>query len=91
MDFALHGTLPSGSPLRMAAFWLRHLGDHSPGPAPFAWKITIEELKWRVETGMWQVRMYGGKFAGVSQKADNSALLQLVGRLHPLPAKYRLG
>lgn len=44
-------------------------------------KVTNAELAWRVETGLWQVRMHRGRFAGVWQRADNSALFQLLARL----------
>lgn len=43
-------------------------------------KVTLPELEWRVATGLWQVILRGGRYRGVRQKADNSALLQLVRR-----------
>ena len=41
-------------------------------------KVTLEELRWRWETGLWSVIMRRGKYAGVIRKADDSALLQAV-------------
>ncbi len=52
-------------------------------------KVTTEELAWRVETGFWQIRVYAGKFVGLSQKHDNSALLRLLQRIDPLPRAPR--
>lgn len=48
-------------------------GGTSPSP-----KVTLGELQWRVETGVWSVILRRGKYAGVIRKADDSALLQLV-------------
>ncbi|AKM07907.1 hypothetical protein AM2010_1844 [Pelagerythrobacter marensis] len=44
-------------------------------------KVTNEELGWRVGTGLWQVRIYRGRFVGVMRKPDNTALLRLLARL----------
>lgn len=44
-------------------------------------KVTLGELEWRVETGIWQVLMRRGRYAGVRQKPDNSALLHWLHRL----------
>lgn len=44
-------------------------------------KVTTVQLAWRVETGLWQVRMYRGRFVAALQKPDNSALLRLLARL----------
>lgn len=41
-------------------------------------KVTLPELEWRVETGLWQVIIRAGRYRGVRQKAGNSALLALV-------------
>lgn len=43
-------------------------------------KVTLAELEWRVETGLWQVILRAGRYRGVRKKADNSALLALVRR-----------
>ncbi|NVE94914.1 hypothetical protein [Altererythrobacter lutimaris] len=43
-------------------------------------KVTLCELAWRVETGIWRVRLRAGRYSGVSRKADNSALLTLLAR-----------
>ncbi|WP_369025634.1 hypothetical protein [Qipengyuania sp. RANM35] len=43
-------------------------------------KVTVEQLKWRVETGLWQVFLRGGCYAGVRRNPDNSALLALLAR-----------
>ena len=42
-------------------------------------KVTLRQLEWRVESGIWQVILRGGRYAGVRRKADNSALLALLG------------
>ncbi|WP_435418541.1 hypothetical protein WAB17_02920 [Parerythrobacter aurantius] len=41
-------------------------------------KVTIEELRWRCDTGLWQVLLHRGKYIGVRRKADNSALFRLL-------------
>ncbi|MXO67264.1 hypothetical protein GRI72_00240 [Altererythrobacter marinus] len=51
----------------------------APGKRPR--KVTNEELGWRVGTGLWQVRIYRGRFVGVMRKPDNTALLRLLARL----------
>ena len=43
-------------------------------------KVTAEELDWRIESGIWQVRFEAGRYAGVWHKPDNSALLGLLAR-----------
>ena len=43
-------------------------------------KVTVEQLAWRVETGIWYVGLRAGCYAGVRRKPDNSALLALVAR-----------
>lgn len=52
-------------------------GEDGTGPAR---KVTLRELRWQVETGLWQVLMRGGRYAGVRRKADDSALLRLLAR-----------
>ncbi|WFL77633.1 hypothetical protein P7228_00795 [Altererythrobacter arenosus] len=49
-------------------------------------KVTLAELHWRVDTGIWQVILRGGRYAGVRRKPDNSAVLALLGRVRE-PAK----
>nr|WP_298895715.1 hypothetical protein [uncultured Altererythrobacter sp.] len=44
-------------------------------------KVTLEQLQWRMETGIWQVILRDGRYRGVRRKADNSALLALLRRL----------
>jgi hypothetical protein len=43
-------------------------------------KVTVEQLTWRVETGLWQVFLHQGRYAGVRRNPDNSALLALLAR-----------
>ena len=43
-------------------------------------KVTTEQLSWRVETGIWQVRLRAGRYASVCRKADKSALFALLAR-----------
>jgi hypothetical protein len=45
------------------------------GSAP---KVTLAELQWRLETGLWSVILRRGTYAGVINKADDSALFRLV-------------
>jgi hypothetical protein len=44
-------------------------------------KVTLPHLQWRMETGIWQVILRDGRYCGVRRKADNSALLAVLGRL----------
>lgn len=46
-------------------------------------KVTHAELEWRVESGLWQVILRGGRYRGVRRTADNGALLALLGRSGP--------
>ena len=56
--------------------------DQPPSTAHHATrKSTLAELEWRVETGLWQVLMQGGRYIGVRKKLDNSALLMLTRRI----------
>ena len=64
----------------LCAAWDAALGQRSPA-APR--KVTVQELRWRVDGGLWQVRIYAGRFVAAVQKADNSALLSLLARLGP--------
>lgn len=43
-------------------------------------KVTVPHLQWRIETGRWQVIMRAGRYRGVRQKADDSALFALFSR-----------
>ncbi len=45
-----------------------------------SWKVTLAQLEWRVDTGVWQVILHAGRYAGVRSKPDNSALLALLAR-----------
>lgn len=54
-----------------------------------SWKVTLRELQWRVESGVWRVILRDGKYAGVRHKPDNSALLALLGRCPVSLDQYR--
>ena len=43
-------------------------------------KVTLAQLRWRIETGLWQVLMSGRRYTGVRRKADNSALFAVLAR-----------
>ena len=60
----------------------REQGSPRPPHAPHraTRKSTLAELEWRVETGLWQVILHGGRYCGVRKKLDKSALLMLVRR-----------
>ncbi|MCP9222830.1 hypothetical protein MKP08_08740 [Erythrobacter sp. LQ02-29] len=45
-----------------------------------SWKVTLAQLEWRIETGIWQVVLHAGRYAGVRQKPDNSALFAVLAR-----------
>lgn len=51
-------------------------------------KVTLWELEWRSETGIWQVMLRRGRYVGVRQKADNCALLALVSRIGKLSERW---
>lgn len=52
-----------------------------PGPVtPGSRKVTLAQLMWRMETGIWRVRLHGPRYVGVVQKPDNSAVFELLGR-----------
>lgn len=50
-------------------------------------KVTLGELHWRVETGVWQVILRAGRYAGVRRKPDNPALLALLARTRPAESR----
>ncbi len=52
-------------------------------------KVTLRELEWRIESGIWRVILRGGKYAGVRQKPDNSAVLAHLARCRVSLADYR--
>ncbi len=52
-------------------------------------KVTLRELEWRIESGIWWVILRGGKYAGVRQKPDNSAVLAHLARCPVSLAEYR--
>lgn len=56
-------------------------GERSQADVTPSRKVTNRELMWRVETGLWQVRMHRGRFVGVWRRPDNAALFQLLARL----------
>lgn len=64
-------------------------GERSQAGGSPSRKVTNRELMWRVETGLWQVRMHRGRFAGVWQKADNTSLFQLLARFDRARASSR--
>lgn len=64
------------------AAWDAALGNKSHKPVTFPRKVTLAELQWRVESGLWRVQLEKGRYAGVLHKADNSALLSLLARLN---------
>ena len=63
-----------------AAAWDAALGATVP-------KLTVDDLEYRAMRGLIRPVMYAGKYVGVRQKPDNSALLRLVARFDRLVAK----
>ena len=47
-------------------------------------KVTLEELQWRFESGLWQVIMRRGKFHAVRWKPCNSAFFAAASRMRML-------
>lgn len=71
------------------AAWDAALGKAvQPDQTP-ARKVTLAELNWRIETGLFRVLLRGGRYAGVVRKADDSALLALLARLGPPTRGYQ--
>jgi len=64
------------------AAWDAALGNRSHLAVTFPRKVTTAELEWRVESGLWRVRLAQGRYAGVLHKADDFALLGLLARLN---------
>lgn len=62
------------------AAWDAALGRAFDWPDRGLTKVTLHELRWRVETGLWRVILVRGKYRGVRRMSDNSALLALVRR-----------
>ena len=62
------------------AAWDAAMGLKAHGGETIAGKVTSEELRWRIESGLWQVILKDRRFAGAWRQADNSALLQLMAR-----------
>lgn len=54
-------------------------------------KLTVSDLIWRVEIGLWRPMIYRGKLCGIAQKPDNSALLRLIRRLNTVTAGLEEG
>ena len=52
-------------------------GQERPKPKR---KVTLPELLWRMDTGIWRLKLRHGRYIGVSQKADNSAVLEILRR-----------
>ena len=73
------------------AAWRAALGQRAELPKPPSpAKVTALELRQRVDGGWWRVHLARGKFAGLSQEPDNSALLRLLaqlGRQRKLPPR----
>jgi len=61
------------------AAWDAALGKPVPLPLETR-KVTTAELQWRLDSGLWRVRLYRGKFVGAGQEPDNSALYGLLAR-----------
>lgn len=55
-------------------------------------KVTTAELQWRLDSGLWAVRLFRGKFVGAGPKPDNSALYSLIARFsrHAGPPPQRV-
>jgi hypothetical protein len=49
-------------------------------------KLTVEDLEYRAYRGLIRPVMYGGRYVGVRQKPDNSALLRLIAKYDRLLA-----
>lgn len=61
----------------------------APPPDGHRPKVTLSELDWRIESGMWRVRMRGGRYTGVVQKPDDSAILALLHRVDRAELHHR--
>lgn len=79
-----------------AAAWDHVLG--APGSPPARrtgiadWrKVTLRDLYYRVEIGLWQPVIYRGTMRFIAQKPDNSALLRLLRRLDAQRGERRIG
>ncbi|MBD2842805.1 hypothetical protein [Erythrobacter rubeus] len=48
-------------------------------------KLTLKQLIWMNETGLWRPVIYRGKMRSIARKPDNSALLRLLRRTDPAP------
>lgn len=44
-------------------------------------KVTLADLQWRIEIGLWRPVIYRGAMRAIAQKPDNSALLRLLRRM----------
>lgn len=72
-----------------AAAWDHILaGPSAPGIPPERkrrvadWrKLTLQDLRWRIEIGLWRPVTLRGKMRAIARKPDNSALLHLLARL----------
>ena len=54
-------------------------------------KVTTAELQWRLDSGLWAIRMLRGRFVGASHKPDDSALYSLLARYSRQPVPSRAG
>lgn len=43
-------------------------------------KLTLQDLRWRIETGLWCPVIYQGRMRAIARKPDNSALLHMLAR-----------
>lgn len=72
-----------------AAAWDRILvGPSDPGEPPVRHKrvadyrkLTLADLQWRIDAGLWRPVIYRGAMRAIAQKPDNSALLRLLRRM----------
>lgn len=69
----------------------RPLAEYEKSQTGAARKVTTAELKWRIDGGLWQVRMYRGKFILAWQKPDDSTLFRLLTRLDRARPSPRFG
>ncbi len=44
-------------------------------------KLTLKDLIWRFEIGLWRPVIYRGKMRGIAHKPDNTALLRMLSRM----------
>lgn len=52
--------------------------DHGFAASKVTFRITVPELRWRAEVGLYRPFLRGGFYAGYRHRVDNDALLQLI-------------